>query len=214
MSTETLQASATAPAETETLAKMRVLDARPFRGPSIYAYRPVIRVTLDLGELERYPTTELGDFTDRLLQYIPSLDTHTCSYGEAGGFVRRMREGTWLGHVIEHVAIELQCLAGTPVSYGKTRSTGDGEGVYYIVYSYREEHIGLLAAYLALRLVNSLLPERLQGVERIERLLPADLARRDTAAPFDFARELEELTENAFDLALGPTTQSLVDEAA
>ena len=192
---------------------MRVLDARVFRGPSIYAYRPVVRVTLDLGELERYPTTELGDFTDRLLQFIPTLDSHTCSYGEHGGFVRRMREGTWLGHVIEHVAIELQCLAGTPVSYGKTRGTGD-DGVYYIVYSYREEHIGLLAAYFALRLVNSLLPERLQGVERIERLLTDDLAGRDTSAPFDFARELEELTETAFDLALGPTTQSLVDEAA
>ncbi|HEV3410658.1 MAG TPA: cyanophycin synthetase, partial [Chthoniobacterales bacterium] len=172
------------------------------------------RLTVDLGELERYPTTQLGDFTDRLLQYIPTLDTHTCSYGEPGGFVRRMREGTWLGHVIEHVAIELQCLAGTPVSYGKTRSTGEREGIYYVVYSYREEHIGLLAAYLAVRLVNSLLPERLQGVEQVERLLPEDVARRDISAPFDFARELEELTEAAFDLALGPTTQSLVDEAA
>src|SRR3712207_1052109 len=171
MSTETLQASATAPAETETLAKMRVLDARPFRGPSIYAYRPVIRVTLDLGELERYPTSELGDFTDRLLQYMPTLDTHTCSYGEHGGFVRRMREGTWLGHVIEHVAIELQCLAGTPVSYGKTRGTGE-DGVYYVVYSYREERIGYLAAHLALRLVESLLPDHLRGIEGLDLLLP------------------------------------------
>lgn len=194
--------------------KLRIIDARVFRGPSIYAYRSVIRVTIDLGELERYPTTELGDFTDRLLQYIPTLDTHTCSYGEPGGFVRRMREGTWLGHVIEHIAIELQCLAGTPVSYGKTRSTGEREGIYYVIYSYREEHIGQLAAYLAVRLVNSLLPEQLQGVERIERLLPEDLAARDISAPFDFARELEELTEAAFDLALGPTTQSIVDEAA
>ena len=79
---------------------MRIIDARIFRGPSIYAYRPVVRVTIDLGELERYPTIELGDFTDRLLQLIPTLDTHTCSYGEHGGFIRRMREGTWLGHVI------------------------------------------------------------------------------------------------------------------
>ena len=193
---------------------MHIVDARIFRGPSIYAYRPVVRVTIDLGELERYPTTELGDFTDRLLQFIPTLDTHTCSYGEHGGFVKRMREGTWLGHVIEHVAIELQCLAGTPVSYGKTRGTGEREGIYYIVYSYREEHIGLLAAYLAVRLVNSLLPESLQGVERIDRLLPEDLAARDSSAPFDFAKELEQLTEAAFDLALGPTTQSIVDEAA
>ena len=194
--------------------KMRVVDARAFRGPSIYAYRQVIRITLDLGELEDYPTTKLGDFTERLIATIPTLDEHTCSYGERGGFVRRLHEGTWLGHVIEHIAIELQCLAGTPVSYGKTRSTGEKEGEYYIVYSYREEHIGLLAAYLAIRLVNSLLPEQLQGVERIERILPQDLASRDTSAPFHFAQELEELTEAAFDLALGPTTQSIVDEAA
>src|SRR3954452_6087164 len=161
--------------EVQTPEKLRILDARVFRGPSIYAYRSVIRVTLDLGELERYPTTELGDFTDRLLQYIPTLDSHTCSYGEAGGFVRRMHEGTWLGHVIEHVAIELQCLAGTPVSYGKTRGTGE-DGVYYVVYSYREERIGFLAAHLAMRLVNSLLPAQLSGIEGLHRLLPDELA--------------------------------------
>jgi cyanophycin synthetase len=77
--------------------KMRVLEARAFRGPSIYAYRRVIRVTLDLGELENYPTTKLGSFTERLIETIPSLHEHTCSYGEPGGFVRRLRDGTWLG---------------------------------------------------------------------------------------------------------------------
>jgi cyanophycin synthetase len=151
--------------------KMRVLEARAFRGPSIYAYRRVIRMTLDLGELEDYPTDKLGDFNDRLIAIVPTLHEHTCSYGEAGGFVRRLREGTWIGHVVEHIALELQCLAGTPVSYGKTRGTGD-DGVYYVVYSYKEERIGFLAAYLALRLVDSLLPENLRGVERIDRLVP------------------------------------------
>ncbi len=101
---------------------------------------------------------------------------------------------------------------GTPVSYGKTRGTG-GDGVYYVVYSYREERIGFLAAHLALRLVESLLPEKLRGIERIERLLPNEL-HIDRSAPFDFKNELDELINAAFDLALGPTTQSIVDEAA
>ncbi len=192
---------------------MRVVEARAFRGPSIYAYRRVIRLTLDLGQLEAYPTTELGDFTDRLVQIIPTLDQHTCSYGEPGGFVRRLQEGTWIGHVVEHIAIELQCLAGTRVSYGKTRGTGD-DGVYYVVYSYGEERIGFLAAHLALRLVNSLLPAHLQGIEGLHRLLSNDLMHIDSAAPFDYQRELEELINAASDLALGPTTQSIVDEAA
>ncbi len=108
---------------------MRVVEARSFRGPSIYAYRRVIRLTLDLGDLEKYPTTELPNFTDRLIESVPTLHEHTCSYGEPGGFIKRMHEGTWLDHVIEHVALELQCLAGTPVSYGKTRGTGE-DGAY------------------------------------------------------------------------------------
>ena len=192
---------------------MRVLEARAFRGPSIYAYRKVIRMTLDLGELENYPTDRIGDFTDRLIEIVPTLHEHTCSYGEPGGFVRRLQEGTWMGHVVEHIAIELQCLAGTRVSYGKTRGTGD-DGVYYVVYSYGEERIGFLAAHMALRLVNSLLPEQLRGIEGLHRLLSDELTHVDSSAPFDYQRELEQLINAASDLALGPTTQSIVDEAA
>jgi cyanophycin synthetase len=212
MSAEVLDQPA-AEAEAKSFGNMRVLEARAFRGPSIYAYRRVIRMTLDLGELENFPTTKLGDFTDRLIATIPSLHEHTCSYGEAGGFVKRLREGTWLGHVVEHIAIELQCLAGTPVSYGKTRGTGD-DGVYYVVYSYREERIGFLAAHVALRLVNSLLPPNLQGIEGLHRLLSEDLRHIDSAAEFNYQRELDELITAASDMALGPTTQSIVDAAA
>ena len=193
---------------------MRVVEARAFRGPSIYAYRRVIRMTLDLGELEEYPTSKLGDFTERLIEIIPTLDEHTCSYGERGGFIKRLQEGTWIGHVTEHIAIELQCLAGTPVSYGKTRSTGEKEGEYYVVYSYGEEQIGFLAAHLALRLVDSLLPEHLRGVERLDRLIPVEMTGFDGSKPFDFQSELTELISAAQDMALGPTTQSIVDEAA
>jgi cyanophycin synthetase len=121
-----------------------------------------VRFKIALGRLENYPTHRLDDFTDRLLEMVPTLNEHGCSYGEKGGFVRRLRKGTWLAHVAEHVAIELQCLAATPVTYGKTRGTGE-TGVYNVVYSYLEEHIGLLAGWMALRLINHLLPEELKA---------------------------------------------------
>jgi cyanophycin synthetase len=193
---------------------MRVLETRVYRGPNPYGYRPVVRFKLDLGQLEEYPSNELGLFTDRLLELIPTLHEHGCSYGEPGGFVRRLREGTWMGHVAEHIALELQCLAGTPVTYGKTRGTGEAEGVYYVVYSYIEERVGLLAGRLALRLVDHLLPSELQGVQGLHLLTPdSPVHATEPDAPFDFKSELEELIRLAERLALGPTTGSLVEEA-
>jgi len=199
----------------ETISRpMRVLESRVYRGPNPYGYRPVVRFKLDLGPLEEYPTTALGDFTDRLLELIPSLEVHGCSYGEPGGLVRRMREGTWLGHVTEHVAMELQSLAGTPVTYGKTRSAGERPGVYNVIYSYLEEQVGLLAGWMALRLVDSLLPPQFQGVEGLEWMLPREAEPLAPAgAPFDFKAEMIALVRVAERRALGPTTQSLVDEA-
>jgi cyanophycin synthetase len=188
---------------------MRVLETRVYRGPSPYGYRPVIRLTIDLEELEQHPSGELPEFNERLLTLIPTLDQHGCSYGQPGGFVRRLYEengegtrGTWLGHVVEHIAIELQCLAGTPVSYGKTRSVPDRPGVYYVIYSFIEEQVGLEAGELAISLARSLLPASLPSA------LPPD-----QRAAFDFARELERLIERAQEIALGPTTASLVEEA-
>jgi cyanophycin synthetase len=181
---------------------MRVLETRVFRGPNPYGYRPVVRITLDLEELEEYPSDRLPGFTDRLVELIPTLQEHGCSYGEPGGFVRRLREGTWMGHIVEHIALELQCLAGTPVTYGKTRSVKDQHGVYYVVYSFLEERVGAEAGELALRLVRSLLPEE----------LPSALHGAERAA-FDFARERDDLISRAQDMVLGPTTASLVDEA-
>jgi hypothetical protein len=122
---------------------MRVLETRVYRGPNPYGYRPVVRVKLSLGELEAHPTHRLEGFTDALLGLIPSLQSHGCSHGHPGGFVRRLQRGTWLAHVMEHVAIELQSLAGTPVTYGKTRGAGE-RGVYNVVYSYLEERVGWL----------------------------------------------------------------------
>ncbi len=193
---------------------MRVLEARAYRGPNPYGYRPVIRFKLDLEQLEQYPTSKLGDFNDRLLELVPTLHEHGCSYGEPGGFVRRLHEGTWLGHVSEHIALELQGLAGTPVTYGKTRSAGEGEGIYYVVYSFIEERVGFMAGRLALRLIDHLLPAELRGAHGLDLLTPSDgISATPPDAPFDYQSELEELILLAQRLALGPTTQSLVDEA-
>ena len=181
---------------------MRVLETRVYRGPNPYGYRPVIRLTLDLEDLEQYPTNKLPGFNDQLVLLIPTLHEHGCSYGEPGGFIRRLREGTWLGHVIEHIAIEIQCLAGTPVTYGKTRSALGLPGVYHVIYSFVEEQVGVEAGELAMTLVRSLLPPNLSSA------LPAD--ERDS---FDFPHALEALIERAQEIALGPTTASLVEEA-
>jgi cyanophycin synthetase len=179
---------------------MKILETRVYRGPNLYARWPVIRLRVDLGELEEFPTGKLPGFVDRLLEAIPSLHQHGCSYGVDGGFVRRMNEdeGTWLGHVLEHVTLELQTLAGTPVSFGKTRSHNLPRGQYYVVYSYVEEVVGLEAADLALDLIHHVLPP-----ERVDH----------DSSPFDFQTEFEKLVRLAQRRALGPSTAALVRAA-
>ena len=145
---------------------MRILDRSVYQGPSLYAHFPVIRLELDLGELENWPTGKLGaTFVDGLLAALPGLHEHGCSYREPGGFERRMREGegTWLGHVLEHVAIELQNVAGENVTFGKTRSISDDRpGVYSVVYEYVQHEEGVAAGELAIKLLCSLLPEAIR----------------------------------------------------
>lgn len=179
---------------------MKVLETRIYRGPNLYALWPVIRLRLDLGELEWFPTAKLPGFSDRLVKLIPSLSEHTCSYGEPGGFVRRLNEddGTWLGHVMEHLAIELQCLAGTPVTFGKTRGHGLPPGQYHVVHSFDEEAVGLAAGNLAMRLIHHLLPERLEAHD---------------PSPLDFPAELDSLVQLARTRALDPSTAALVKAA-
>ncbi len=181
---------------------MRIVERSVFVGPSLYAHFPVIRLLLDLGELEQWPTARLGsEFVDGLLQALPGLAEHGCSYSTPGGFVRRMREdeGTWLGHVLEHVAIEVQNVAGEEVTFGKTRST-DTPGVYHVVYEYTQKEQGIAAGELALRLLVSLLPAAL----RPERLLPEG---------WDWSVERDEFIRYAQRRALGPSTASLVRAA-
>src|SRR5207344_2150165 len=112
----------------------------------------------DLGALESWPSAKIPGFNEALLAAIPTLDAHTCSFGTPGGFVRRLKEdgGTWLGHVLEHVAIELQQLTGAQVVFGKTRSEGS-PGRYHVVYQFEEERVGEAAADLAIKLIHQLL---------------------------------------------------------
>ncbi|MCE9572769.1 MAG: cyanophycin synthetase [Deltaproteobacteria bacterium] len=179
---------------------MKILERRVYRGPSQYAHFPVMRLTVDLGDLEAWPSAKLAGFNAGLLEALPGLDQHTCSFGVAGGFIRRLTEddGTWLGHVLEHVAIEVQQLAGAKVTFGKTRAAG-APGQYHVVYEYEEERVGDAAGDLALALLQSLLPGELRSSS-------ADPA-------FSFRGELDSLITLAQRRQLGPSTSSLVRAA-
>ncbi|MFO1071768.1 MAG: cyanophycin synthetase [Geminicoccaceae bacterium] len=182
---------------------MRILASQVYLGPNVYALFPVIRLELDLGALEEWPTARLGaGFIDGLLEALPGLREHGCTYREPGGFVRRLHEGegTWLGHVLEHVAIELQNVAGTPVTFGKTRGTGE-PGCYNVVYEYEQPEVGVEAGRLGLHLLESLLPPELRPA-------PGEEGRE-----FDFQRQLNRFIRFAQSHALGPSTASLVAAA-
>jgi cyanophycin synthetase len=181
---------------------MKILSKSVFLGPSLYALFPVIRLKVQLGVLEDYSSTRLGTgFTDAIQAALPGLAQHGCSYREPGGFLRRLTEdeGTWMGHILEHLAIELQNIAGGQVTFGRTRGTGvDGE--YEVVYSYEQEDVGLAAGRLGLDLILHSLPEELQ---------PEDIRGED----YDFAEERDSFIRFAQRRALGPSTASLVRAA-
>jgi cyanophycin synthetase len=181
---------------------VEILAKSVYLGPSLYAHFPVIRLTVALGILEDWPTVRLGEeFIDRLVEALPGLAEHGCSYGEPGGFLRRMREdeGTWMGHVLEHCALEMQCMAGEEVTFGKTRGTGE-PGEYFVVYEYEQAEVGVQAGNLALTLIESLLPEEL----RTDGAVPED---------FDFAEERDRFIRYTQRRALGPSTAALVRAA-
>ena len=170
---------------------LRIIETRVYRGPSYWSYDPAIKLIVDLGVLEEFPSDKIPGFVEALLEILPGVGLHSCSTGKAGGFERRLREGTWLGHVAEHVALQLQREAGTEVGRGKTRGTGE-PGRYHVVYAYAEESVGLAAGRLAVRLVNHLV---------------------EPDPAFDFVAELESLILLAEKAAFGPSTQAILDEA-
>ena len=170
---------------------LKILETHLFRGPNYWSYEPAIRMLVDLGSLEHWPSNTVTGFNDALLEMLPGLQEHSCSLGRPGGFVERLKEGTWLGHVAEHVTLELQRETGTYIRRGKTRSAGR-PGQYNVIYGYGEESVGLAAGRFAVRLVNHLVqPE--EG--------------------FDFLAELEGLILLSERRAFGPSTQALIDEA-
>ena len=170
---------------------LRIMETQVFRGPNFWSYDPCIRLLVDLGSLEHWPSHSLAGFNEALLDLLPGLRDHSCSLGRPGGFVERLEDGTWLGHVAEHVAIALQRETGAHVYRGKTRGAAE-TGTYNVIYGYGEERVGLQAGNLAVRLVNH--------------LVEADPS-------FDFLAELEALILLAERRAFGPSTQALVDEA-
>ncbi len=169
---------------------MKIIEHRALRGGNRYSAHPTMFMLLDLEELEERPTDEIPGFTERLVALLPTLGEHRCSVGVPGGFIQRLRRGTWAGHVVEHVALELQCLAGMEVGFGKTLGTSD-RGVYRVVYRYRLESAGLLAGSRAVELVRAVVEGRAFDVD-------ASIS------------ELQELREVG---ALGPSTLSIVEEA-
>lgn len=180
---------------------MNIVDTDIYVGPNVWANFRVIQLTLDLGSLEEWPTGRLGtDFQQRLLAALPGLRDHRCSYDTPGGFVRRLTEGegTWLGHVLEHAAIELQCVAGFPVAFGRARSVPGQTGVYHVVYEYSDRDVGLAAGTLALDLLHSLLPAE---------------CRENRDDSFDLSKAIEEFKALARRKTLGPSTAALVRAA-
>ena len=174
---------------------LRILETRILRGPNYWAREPVVRMLVDLGSLEEFPSNKIPGFTEALVELLPSLEDHACSLGRRGGFITRLREGTWAGHIAEHIALELQNLAGTDVRHGKTRTIGE-YGRYNVIYEYREENVGIEAGKIAVALVNHL------------------VAPTDDRVAIDFMAELERLIRLAERSAFGPSTQAILDEAA
>ncbi|MDA7416799.1 cyanophycin synthetase [Xenophilus arseniciresistens] len=172
---------------------IRLMRSRYLRGPNIWTYRPVLEVWLDLGALEDYPSNLVPGFPERLTRLLPALIEHHCGVGERGGFIQRLEEGTWAGHVLEHVVIELLNLAGMPTGFGQTRSTSQ-HGQYRMVFRARDEQV----ARTALAEGHRLLMATLNGD-------PCDAA--------DVQRAVDAIKAKVDDCYLGPSTAAIVNAA-
>lgn len=171
---------------------MKVLETKVLRGPNYWSnYRNhLILLKVDIGDLENYPTHKINGFSERMESLLPSLLSHRCSKDYEGGFFERVKEGTWIGHVIEHIALELQCLAGMECGYGRTR-TAERDGIYNIVFSYEIEEAGLYAAKAAITIA--------------EKLISGESYNIDT--------DINELKYIKARKGFGPSTQSIINEA-
>jgi cyanophycin synthetase len=170
--------------------KINILRVTHLRGPNIWTYRPVIEAWVDIGSLEDFPSNTLPGFVDRLKAWLPGMVEHRCSEGVRGGFFQRLDEGTWAAHILEHVTLELQNLAGMKTGFGKARSTSK-RGVYKVAFRTRQEQVGREALTSARDLIQA--------------------AINDT--PFDLGATVARLSEMVDDLCLGPSTSHIVDAA-
>jgi len=165
-------------------------EFRILEGANYFSHRPVVLLEIDLGDYDEVFTNQIPGFFEKLTTLLPSLEEHHCSEGVRGGFYKRMQDGTLLGHVIEHVAIELQLLVDMPVAFGKTRSTLS-KGVYTVIYEFRDEVVGILAGKGAVSMINSIL-------------------KRENFSLEDFLHFLKNIRDQRW---LGPTTESIAREA-
>lgn len=183
---------------------MHILNIKTLRGPNYWSnYRQnLIVLELDLKSFEKLPTNHLPGFTEQLITLLPSLKEHHCSLGKEGGFIERLEQGTWLGHVIEHVALELQHLAGMSCHFGRTRSARK-KGIYYVVFEYEIANAGLYAGHAAVKIVSNLARSR---------CLDTAHSRGTASYPF-LEKDLAELKKIHADEDLGPSTKAIVNEA-
>ena len=186
LSTDSASSSATLYDASE----LRVARVRALRGPNYWRLAPVVACDLALGSLDHVSSVEMPGFTDRLIAALPTLEEHTCSVGHRGGFIERLREGTYLPHVLEHVALELQTRAGSDVHFGRVVPSGD-EGVWWVIVAYEDEEVGVRAMHEAVALLRACISDE----------------------PFDAEALTEELCNLRESVRLGPSTQAIVDEA-
>jgi cyanophycin synthetase len=171
---------------------MKIIELKTLRGPNYWSnYRKkLIVMKLDIGVLEELPTNKINGFSERLQNMFPSMQKHRCSKNYAGGFFERVNEGTWIGHVIEHIALEIQTLAGMECGFGRTRSTRT-KGIYNVVFSYTEETVGLYAAKASVKIAEALI----------------------NATDYDLEADIKAMREMRERERFGPSTGSIVDEA-
>jgi cyanophycin synthetase len=170
--------------------EIEILHVTHLRGPNIWTYRPVIEAWVDIGELEEYPSNAIPGLTERLTEWLPGLIEHRCGVGERGGFLLRLKEGTWAGHILEHVALELQNLAGMRTGFGKTRGVS-ARGVYKVAFRTRQERVGRAALVAARDLLMAAIENQ----------------------SFDVAASVAALAELVDSYCLGPSTAHIVEAA-
>ena len=172
---------------------MKIIEIKVLKGPNYWSIRrsKLIQMKLDLEDMEQRPTNTIEGFSERIEKLLPTMYEHRCSEDHEGGFFERVKDGTWMGHVIEHIALELQTLAGMDCGFGRTRGTG-AEGEYFVVFDYMEEEAGTYAARAAVRVAQALIDN----------------------AEYPMEDDIQTLREIREDTRLGPSTGSIVEEAA